>query len=180
MPGWKVKPEHWFWEQIKDGNLPQDAATLKEGWYLVDRRGKPNYQDDKQMYEDDYLAPFMENLRETGRVQKYRFVPDNSRFGASADEIEQVILPELASILGSEGIVRSKREIEFNVLGNMHYPEWGETNTWEWYADKFEDDSRLIGGHSGGGGLAHVSYDWSDNRHDGVGFAPLVEFPSEA
>ncbi len=146
LPGWKVKPEEWFWRQIKDGTVAKDAATLRAGWYLVEGRNKPDYQDGQQMYENDPFAPLMQDLRGSGRIQKYQYVPDNSRFGPSAGEIEQVILPEFARInLPASALMRTPREIEFNVLGNMYHPEWGQTNTWEVMNDQFGRGGRLGG-----------------------------------
>ena len=98
IPGWKVKPESWFWQQIKKGKLSKDAATLQEGWYLVDGRRKPNYDNGQQRYENDYLEPIMADLRNKGKIQKYSSVPNISRFGASPEEIEQVILAEFFRI----------------------------------------------------------------------------------
>lgn len=179
FPGWKVEPEKWFWERVKDGSIEKEAATLQEGWYLVDGRVKPNYNNGKQMYEDDYLGPMIEELRRVGKIQDYPYVPEHSRFGVSPKEIEGVILPEFAKTIKIEGVVRSKRYIEFNVWGNMFYPQWGETNTWEWFADKYEDAHRLFGGHSDHGGLACVFCCWSGNRDDLTGFSPVVAFPSK-
>ncbi|MBI4089169.1 MAG: hypothetical protein HY424_00500 [Candidatus Levybacteria bacterium] len=179
IPGWKVKPQSWFWQNIKDGKPSADAAVLQEGWYLVDGRGKPNYDNGQQRYEDDYLESIMANLRKTGKIQKYSSVPDSSRFGASPNEIEQVILPEVARKTGAKGNLTNKRYIEFNVWGNMFHPEWGQTDTLEWFADEFGGGRRLFGGDSGGGGLGYVYDSWSDNRGDSVAFGPVVRFPSK-
>ena len=179
IPGWKVRPESWFWKQIKDGKIPADAATLQEGWYLVDGRGKPNYDNGQQRYENDYLEPIMADLRKTGKIQRYSSVPDISRFGASPDEMEQVILSEVARITGAKGETTNKRYIEFNIWGNIFHPEWGQTNTLEWFADRFGDDYRLYGGVSDFGGLALVHGFWSVHRHDSIAFGPVVRFPSK-
>ena len=184
LPGWKVKPVSWFWRQIEIGKIAEDSATLRKGWYLLDGRGKPNYQGGKQMYEDDYLGPLIQDLRETGKIHKYPHMPDNSRFGASPYEIEWIILPEFAKLIKTSGRVRNMREIEFNVWGNIFHPEWGQSNTWEWFADKFGDNYRLAGGDYKKGGLADVGRSWYMG-HGGhmlvtIGFRPLVVFPPKA
>ncbi len=179
IPGWKVKPESWFWQKIKEGKISKDAATLQEGWYLVDKRKKPNYDNGQQRYDNDYAEPIMADLRKTGKIQKYSSVPDISRFGASPEEIEQVILPEAVRITGTKGDLTAKRYIEFNVWGNMFHPEWGQTNTLEWFADRFGDSSRLYGGYSVAGGLTSVHDVWSGHRHGDVAFSPVVRFPSK-
>lgn len=180
FPGWKVKPEKWFWQRLKDGSIEKAAATLQEGWYLVDGRTKPNYNDGKQYYENDgVIQATIHELREAGKIQTLRSVPKDSRFGASPNEIEGIILPEFVRNTEAEGIVRNMRYIEFNVFGNIHHPEWGNTNTGQWFSDKFSDGGRLIGGGSVFGGLANVRDVWSDARFDGTGFSPAVEFPSQ-
>lgn len=178
FPGWKVRPESWFWQRIKDGKISADATTLQKGWYLVDGRGKPNYDDGQERYENDYAEPIMADLRKKGKIKSCS-VPDTSRFGAIPDEIERVILPEFARAINTKGETTNKRYIEFNVWGNMFHPEWGQTNTLEWFADKFADAGRLYGGGAGGGGLAFVDDDCFDCRGVGVAFNPVIRFPSK-
>lgn len=179
IPGWKVRPASGFWQGIKNGQISQDAAELQEGWYLVDGRQKPNYDKGQQRYDNDYVEPIVRNLRTTGKIQKYSSVSDSSRFGTSPDEIEQIILPELVRITGAKGDLTAKRYIEFNIWCNMFHPEWGQTNTAEWFADKFGDDRRLRGGYSIHGGLAYVGHAWVGGRTDGIAFGPVVRFSSK-
>lgn len=181
--GWNVKPGDWYWNQIKRGTIAKDAARLPGAWVLVDRTPKPNYDGGKQLYEDDPFGPLLKGLREEGRIQVpsgYEHVPATSRFAISADELEQAVFPEIAKFLGVEGIaeVRKPKGIEFNVLGNLRYPQLGETDTWEWFDDKFGGDRRLVGGDSDVGGLASVDRFWSGYHYDFVGFRPLIVFPS--
>lgn len=103
-----------------------------------------------------------------------------SRYKISWDEIAQHVLTILAEKERVEpSNVLLPTEVQFNVIGNMYHPEWGQTNTYEWLNDKFEAGSRLIGGHSGDGGLASVYYWGSGDRGGHVGFRPLVAFPSK-
>ncbi len=177
----KVKPEDYFWDQIKNGNYPAQNADLEAGWYIGDKRGKPQYDNGQQMYEDDYLAPLMEVLRSAGKVKRYENVPADSRFRVSPREIEDVILPTFKEMSGAEGVVRNRRYMEFNVRGNMAHFEWGKTNTWEWFNDPaYPGAGRLLGGRSGGGGLAHVDSDRVFYRGDDLAFSPVVAFPSKA
>lgn len=181
-PGWKVKPEPWYWNQIKAGSVAKDAANLGGVWVLVDGSRKPTYGSGKQLYENDPFGPILARLRQEGKIavpDSYKHVPETSRFAVTPDEREAHFNLALADILGVDvsqiGILK---EIEFNVLGNMHHPEWGQANTSEWLDDKFGDGYRLIGGHSDNGGLARVYYRWSDRRLDYWGFRPKVVFPS--
>ena len=184
----RVKPEPYFWQQIKKGenNFPQHVAELDEGWYIFDSRVKPMYENGQQRYgEDDYMEPLMAYLRElgpeNGGIEKYSRIPDYSRAGASPREIEEVILPAFAEMSGAKGIVRNRRYIEFNVLGNIAHPELGKTNTWEWFGDPvFQGDCRLLGGDSDFGGLAYVDDLHVDGRNGDTAFSPVVKFPSKA
>lgn len=173
--GWDRKPEDWYWDQIQNGNVGKDAVTLPNSWILIDKTQKPDYKDGKQMYEKDPLGSIISRLRKEGKIQKVKGIPDASRFRISHDELTQTALPEIANLLGVEASdVRLPKAIEFNVIGNFKHPEWGKTNTWEWFDDSFGDGRRLVGGRSGFGGLTLVSYRWSDAHGDRIAFRPLV------
>lgn len=102
-------------------------------------------------------------------------------FGRSWDDVHQDDLPRLANKLGVENSqVRLPKEIEFNVLGNVFHPEWGQDYKWEWFEDNFGGGDRLLGGRSGKGGLADVRCDWPGHRPNDVGFRPLVVFSPSA
>lgn len=174
IPNWKTRPESQFWKKLMAKTIPEDAASLRRGIYLVDGRDKPNYENGNQMYKDDYLAPLMQKLRGDGKVENYP-VPLGSRFCVSPVEIEKVIIPEIAQLIGTKGL-RYKRFIEFNIIGNMMHPEWGKTNTWEWCTDEYLASHHLICGNSDNGGLGEVKIDFSiDAQPDDIGFNPLVE-----
>ncbi|KKQ26832.1 MAG: hypothetical protein US43_C0044G0010 [Candidatus Levybacteria bacterium GW2011_GWA1_37_16] len=176
-----VKPEQYFWQQIRDGNFPAEAVMLEEGWYIGDSRAKPMYYNGKQMYgKRDYMEPLMAYLRASNKIKKYNGIADDSRFGASPEEIEEVIIPEFTVRSGAKGIVRNRKYMEFNVRGNITHPEYGKTNTWEWFSDHaFRDAGRLFGGRSGHGGLAFVNDNSVDCHDDSTGFSLVVGFPSK-
>lgn len=187
LPGWKAKPESWYWERIKDGSLSEDASILGGFWGLLDTSTRPSYKDGKQEFTNDALGPILSELRNRGAIrvpEGYSHVPITSRFAISADEWDQAVFPELAKRLGleeKEGVtVRMPSEMEFNYAGNLAYPHFGQANTWEWLQDKFGDGFRLVGGSSGGGGLSLV-----DDRYSGlhsviVAARPLVVFSPNA
>ena len=173
FPGWKVKPEQWFYDQVDKGNVLGSPLCLGEfdidGMVvLVDTRCKPAYWGNgKQMWENDNLfGEIIAKLREEEKIVDYN--PRASRFGVSALEIEQKIAPALATKLGLEPRqVRLERAIEFNVLSQLLTDTLrakdGETNTRVWFADHF-DEYRLNGGHSVSGGFAYVHY-YSAGNH---------------
>lgn len=197
FPGWKVKPEQWFYDQVaagkvmrlqSDGSVAVDKKALWLGdpdtggtLVLVDTRCKPSYQDGKQMWEkDNLLEPIIENLRGGKKIAGYDDSPASSRFGVSAEETEQQVCPALAERLGfSSAPVRSERMVEFNFVSQA-YPDMpraadGQTNTWVWFAEAFEGPAyRLFGGSSDCGGLAHVSYHSSVDHWYGRSVRPLA------
>lgn len=186
LPGWKVKPSKTFWEHLKAGLIEKGADTLKNGWYLVDGRGKPDGRVDdlwnvQHLYNDDYLAPLIESLRDSGRIYVHRrslpWTPRNSRFDTSPSEIERIILPEFATQTQLEGNVSNMAYMQFNIWGNMTHPEWGRTNTSQWFRDKVRANGRLIGGNSNGGGLAN-GYHWAEvgARFHSTAFSPVIAY----
>ena len=176
-----VKPESYFWQNIENGNFPQETAMLEEGWFIGDSRVKPMYDCGQQRYgKDDYLEPLMAYLRGSNRIKKYSRVPDRSRAVVSPREIEEIILPKFAVLSGTKGTVRNRRYMEFNVRGNIAHREYGQTNTWEWFGDSvFPVARRLIGGSSVHGGLAFVHDHFVPYLIGITGFSPVVAFPSK-
>lgn len=184
FPLWQIRPEDRCFQMIKEGRVAKDTAKLPGVWVLIDSTQKPNYDYGKQLYQNDGFGTILADLREEGIIavpESYKHVPNTSRFAVTPDEREAHFNTRLAQILAiNPSQVRIVREIEFNVIGNIHHPEWGQTNTLEWFDDSFGGDGRLYGGCSGLGGLAHVSCYWSDGRYDIIGFRPLVEFSSKS
>lgn len=179
----RVKPAPSFWQKIEEGEFPEYVAKLEEGWYIFDRRVKPMYAGGQQRYgKDDYMEPLMDNLRAFQSIGRYIWgqIPRTSRAGVNPGEIEE-ILRTFAHVSGAKGIVRNRRYIEFNVLGNIAHPELGQTDTFEWFENyRFGDDYRLSGGSSDRGGLADVSGGRFDSRKgDAAAFSPRIRFPSK-
>lgn len=181
---WTIRPEDWYWQKIREGKVAKDAATLEGIWVIVDGSQKPQYKDGKQMYENDPFAKVLAQLREAKKIQVpdwCKNIPKDSRFGISNDELQTHVNPAIADFLGVQPEqVRLPKAIEFNILGNLAHPEWGKTNTWEWFQDKFGGGYRLVGGGSGDGGLTGVRSGVSGGHGGYVGFRPLVAFPPKA
>ncbi len=176
-PGWKVKPLDWYWGLITVGNIDKDAAKLPGAWVIVDGMQKPNYANGNQMYEDDFLVTVLNKLRDEGKIHNTIGGRAGSRFDISFDEISQHVNPVIAKLLGVDANqVRLPKEIEFNVLGNMFHPEWGNTSTYEWLEDKFGGGSRLFGG---GSEITSLSRRLSRDSLDRIGFRPLIVFSQQ-
>ncbi|OGE38723.1 hypothetical protein A3F00_03580 [Candidatus Daviesbacteria bacterium RIFCSPHIGHO2_12_FULL_37_11] len=182
LPIWRngVKPGINFWNMIINGDLSSESAILQEGWFWRDKRAKPAYKNGHQKYANDkFLEGMILKLRGNG-IEKYEYAADDSRLGISSLGIEDVLIPVFVRETGVKGIVEYLSELEFNTGGNRSHPEWGRTNTSEWLRDKLMSGrDRLVGGHSGDGGLAYV-HGWSaSDRYDDVGFRLQGRYPSQ-
>ena len=180
FPGWKVKPEKWFYNQLTAGKLfrlqpngdlivSNPALSLERITVLIDTRCKPAYSNGVQMYENDnLLGVIIKQLREQGKIEKYSSGTQDSRFGVSSNEWQEQVKPSVAQKLGLNiHQVRLERVIESNVIpqlySDMPRKDDGTTSTSVWYEEFLEGRGRrLYGGHSGDGGLARVSY--NDSR----------------
>ncbi|MDP3764428.1 MAG: hypothetical protein Q8Q95_02295 [bacterium] len=172
-----VKPEKWFYQKIGEGKLAPDSAKLYRGWYLADFTVGVNYTDGTQVFSNDPLALIISKLREEGKIGKHDNTPSGSRFAITNDEWRDVVCPAIAEAFGFKPEqVRLERAVESNAIGNLYDSNRGRFNMWEWFDDKFEDSSRLYGGHREYGGLAYVNYDWSSNRSGSIAGRPLVSF----
>jgi len=188
-PGWKIKPEQWFFKIIVEGQrgingqlIKMTSAKLEGISVLIDTRLKPCYDNGKQMYEhDNLLGPILERLRKEGKISRYAEGPQSSRFGVSSDEWKKAIKPVLAGKLGLDvSQVRLETVEEGNVIPQL-YPDLprkddGRTNTWVWYEQYLDKDrvNRFSGGYSDHGGLANVRCDSSDYRWSSRSFRPLI------
>ncbi|MEK7503014.1 MAG: hypothetical protein AAB556_01055 [Patescibacteria group bacterium] len=190
--GWKVRPDNHAYEVVYQGKvlrnidgkiIPDKKAHWLSGEIvLVDTRLKPDYRDGKQMWEGDenFLGPILEGLRESGQINKYEYGKQYSRFGVSADDWENHIKLALLKDERFNHIQwRLERAVEGNVIPQMYpYTERkcdGNTSTWIWYEEYFEDCSfRLDGGHSDYGGLSDFYWYWSGSRWYFGSFRPLA------
>lgn len=182
-PGWKVKPSQLYWDWIQKGMVAVDSAKLGPFWILVDSSPKPDYDDGQQMYPNDPLAKMIAELRLKGKIASPRGIPQDSRFGLSWEEIAKEVNPQIARDLGvSPDQVRLPNAIEFNVLDNLHYRQWGTTNTLEWLNDRFGNNGHLFGGNANSEnvGFAYVHFASPNDHHNGRGFRPLVVFPAKS
>ena len=188
-PGWRVRPNLYFWDLIKSGRLSPDAARLSLGWVAMEAIRRPPYDGGMQMYENDPLAPKLEQLRNDGKIAVpywCKHMLSTSRFGISAEEIDNHIVPVFARLSQIEDQIKVGKikagippYMAFNYRGNTAHPEWGETNTSEWFADETRDGYRLFGGSSDRGGLANVDDGDPGGHDDDIGFRLQVVFSSE-
>ncbi|TSC96145.1 MAG: hypothetical protein CEN88_390 [Candidatus Berkelbacteria bacterium Licking1014_2] len=181
--GWKIKPEPWFWQQVAAGNIKHRNAVgeleiVKEVVFdgttlLIDTRCKPDYNDGKQMFAKDepFLGGLIEMLRSDGKIARYEYGDQSSRFGVSSHEWDEQIRPALEVCPEFDGVTfRLELTIEANsipqIYKRMPRKKDGQTSTWVWYEEFFEDVSaRLYGGYSDYGGLARVWDSCDVGRH---------------
>lgn len=180
LKAWKKKPNDWFYEQIAAGKIPPDAAKLPEGWFVVEGRQKPAYADGAQKYDGDPLALALEDLNRRGLIAQIKSdgtrLYSDTRFGLSPADFEKPeVIKALAEALDIDPAQFSLTQtIVWNVLANIHHPEWGTTDTSEWQNEKFGSGGRLVSGNSGSGGASYVG--WGGVAFGRVGFRPLGRF----
>ncbi|MFH1704829.1 MAG: hypothetical protein ABH861_02530, partial [Patescibacteria group bacterium] len=135
-----------------------------------------------QMYDKDPLATALEDLNRRGLISQVKSdgtaLNPASRFGLKPADFEK---PEVIAALAEALDITTDQfsiteTIVWNVLANIHHPEWGTTNTAEWQKEKLGSGKRLISGGSGYGGASCV--DWGGGAIDFVGFRPLARFSS--
>jgi len=176
LANWKKQPNLNF---VKAISLPNGVMRLTGGWVLVDARPKPDEVGSEYENDQAFLGPVLEKLRKIGLIAN--FENPRSRFAISADELQESKV--VAAIAETCGLKLQQdilpRMIEFNVLGNIHHPEWGETRCGEWFADGFRAsgyDWHLNGGSSDQGGLSFVYYGDDGDRSGKYGFRVLGRF----
>lgn len=187
IPNWKKKPTGFF-DRIQSKNLTKAAGNLPGGWILVDTRPKPNYDNGTQMYEHDPLAPALAELNRKGIITQMSYnggtaLSRESRFGLSPNELAKPeVRQAFADVLHLDPSQLSLQSaLIFNILGNRDYPEWGETDTSEWFGDTYGvgvGSRRLFGGSSGVGGLSVVNSCDLGLRSVSIGFRLLGRFSS--
>lgn len=184
-PGLLHKPNSHFYDLIRRGLLPLDAARLSGPvWAAMEGLQKPKYNGGLQLYdENDPLGPDLEKLRKGGQIEipdHCKHVPAPSRYGISALELVRYIQPLFAQKSHIDKGQVGNRYAAFLYRGHTSHPEWGETDTAELFTqDVLRDGSRLIGGRRALGGLSDVD-GWDAGYHgDGVAFRFRVVFPPE-
>lgn len=191
LDAWKIRPENWYWQQLAARNLlitdPKQGLVkardvgLEGIVVLIDTRKKPNYDNGKQMFarDRDYMGRVIERLRKEGKLARYEYGLQTSRFGISSLEWEDHLKAALAKHLGLESTqLRLETAIEANIVPQLYTDmprkDDGTTSTWVWYDEFFESAlRRLIGGCSDDGGLADVDYDGSGTHWGGSAVRPL-------
>lgn len=181
--GWKLRPGDSFWGDLSNKHIDEFSSTLDGNWILIDTTKKPDYIDHNfpemytHIYQNDPLKNFLGKLRREKKIQQGDVIPEGSRFYLSWDVLHTEVFPRLAEEFGFDHI-RLPREIEFNILGNMHYPEWGEKTSWEHFHDQYNLDRHVIGGAVQQGGLSSRGTQLSNEPSVYTGFRPMIVFPS--
>lgn len=184
---WKHHVDQWIYSQIAEGRVSPDAITLKKGWGWLDTSVRPKYDGGRQMFTEGLtgsLGLVVAELRSLEQIyvpERRSGVDARSRFWISAQEAENVVFPTLAEKFNvDKDQVTALGAGEFNFAGNLRYDHFGTANTWEWFQNRFGGGDRLIGGHSGDGGLSSVYCSWAVNHLGRIAVRPLVRFLSKA
>ncbi len=170
-PGWKRKPHAWFWEQMREGDIGGDSAFLPGVWVLFDG----------SRLQKDPLGPMIRAL-----FDRKFIIPDfpgnfnfNPRLHKSAEELDMKVYPEIRNRLKLNSVdvaIRSPRAIEYNFLGNLHYPEFAKSQNSIWLEDEHKSKSRLVTATEKRGGLSGIDWRRPNQRYELVGFRPMIVF----
>lgn len=187
FPGWTVKPEEDFWKKVPTTTPYYEEfypnmrlSHLKGSHALIDTSVRPDFDEGRQHYGNDALERFVAMAR--GIDDETYEITRGSRFGLPLRNQDDLLFPMLTNELGlnqAPGVrVRRPTFMEFNYTGNLRYPHFGQSDTFEWFDDIYFDyqdigwrethpvavPQHLLGGSSRLGGLAHV---------EGIGTAVL-------
>lgn len=188
-PGWNIKPNPFYWDYINIGGLNVSASFIDSSWVLIDKTQKPYDEAGLQIYANDPLGNLIGELRYQKKILGRKGMPMGSRFAISWEELHQSVLLQIAKILAlNKNQVRLPKVIEFNLLGNVFYPEWGRTDTAEWFEDKirfcdYAFKACLIGGISPkirGSGLSRFFRSDPGIGSSTIGFRPMIVFPPKS
>lgn len=154
--------EEWYWDLVKDGKTAFPDGYNKGSWLAVETMPKPSYG---TSYDTTPLT------------SKLGF---SDRFNVSAENADQAIRRQTASILADSGLpnnrsVRMPTAEEWNLLANRE--GWGSTNTYEWTSTEARvggAPDRVIVGNSDYGGAANASWLHPSISDDLVGFRVAV------
>lgn len=162
-------------EQYPDGFIKPrwfagvERLPLIGKWIAVETIAKPHYDDPKGYGEDPLMV--------TVKCAK--------RFGVSHDDLIGGLLAKIAKATGfpKKGTRLPSAE-EWNLIGNlfrwlcehrqMNLPDLGSSRSWEWCANVYGPEHRLLAGHSDLGGLADVNFDWYVDRYGHIAFRVLA------
>ncbi|GEM_PF-2357167 len=187
-PGWHSKPMDQFWTDIGT-----TSETIGGNWILIDTTKKTYDSHGDPSYSADPFSNMIADLRKSGKIIS---LGEGSRVYVTRKEIYQYFNPTLALTLGiNSDMVRLPKALEYNMLGNIFHPEWGEGNMEERFDEKRVYDSR--NGDPNGCCVYDLSFYGSKNElgtnvHDfglsiiesgpdqgkyDIGFRPIIIFP---
>ncbi|OGK40068.1 hypothetical protein A3F34_01495 [Candidatus Roizmanbacteria bacterium RIFCSPHIGHO2_12_FULL_44_10] len=175
----------WFLKQLVDGNIfPCCAGEIPDGWYLMDRTVRPEFQEGQQLYTlpDGSADPIGEEIS-YARGRSYRgAVPRTSRFDMRPVSQIGVLLPLLAdnlSLATDKGERMTMRPyIVMNRWRNLHDLEMDAVDTWERTSDWTVDMHSIVSGHKDHGGVGDVADYAGDISEPNVGFSTLIYIPN--
>lgn len=182
VPAWYELPHKQLYQEIASGNIPYSAALLPGRWVLIERFNKPRgsrlwiskqeigwlgstarkmiAQAQHATMRNDPIQPALAHMGCSGRT--CLSFHDILRLCNDAREIFHV----------GQAITRLPKFAEYNYLGNLWYPEWRATNTWEWLYDRRGTSERLT---TGSGSVGILGWDPEDHWSIRLLFRFLME-----
>ncbi len=184
-PGWQAKPRDEFWQNmafLSKAQSPESVSLSFGGiWVLVDTTKKGDNENGNPAYIDEQLSiPFTDPNQ--AKAAKVPF--GTSRFYKTRNAIYTNELPALAKFFRiGKDMVRLPKALEYNVLGNAFYPEWGDGDFEERFDEEF-GNLNLFGsagrnpdGPFSPGGLTVIQLG-PDKETSYIGFRPMIVFSS--
>lgn len=186
LPEWTLEVSNPFFSKaIKQGTLPPESNRLPGKWILVDARDKPEKTrpwisaSDVWILEQLGFQPkdFLKKKSSQPFKQEYlgEILKQNgfgSRFCLSVNDVNE-LKPSIQKILKlDEQIIRLPSFVEYVYLSKTFYPQWGTTQTWEWFEDVYDRTQHLAGGS---GSLDSIGCDPVGYWSTILTFRPLIE-----
>lgn len=183
---WRDRPSPFFYRSIRDGKLPASAQELSGKWILIDARDKPK-KERAWISESDVgwlrlfgfdPKAFLQKSQKQGFEREYleqalAASGHGSRFCMTRGDID-ALKPAVRRLLAipADTHIRLPFFCEYNYLGNAFYPNWGNTQTWEWLEDLFDGKNYLA---SGSRSVGAIGVDPSKHWSTILTFRPVIE-----
>jgi hypothetical protein len=203
FPGLHKKLSDEFYKMVKQGKIPPDSAFLKSGWFLIDVRDKPNFSlgeaAPEVMYQMDIFSDALLKLRQQGILLGDGMEKGGrTRFKTRPSDLESAearsCFAEILQVDPKQ--ISLPRAIEYNVIGNMHFPGWDRTTGFEWFSDSLIVDESmrqqainkysfmpgrhyLYGGGKFAGGISCCGHESRYKTADNIAFRFMVRFEQD-
>ncbi len=156
VPEWYELPHKQIYREMTAGKVSTEAVHLPGRWLLIERFSKPhNSRLWLSKQELGWLGSHARRALALGSHPTFRNDPLQAvlaqrgwkgRTCLSFLDIQSLRTQAAAVFCVDATRLRLPKFAEYNFLGNVWYPEWKTTNTWEWLDDRRGHRQRLVSG----------------------------------